>query len=426
MATAGMTGANLIDKLYRGLLPQGRSGLEMAIGIADEMGLPFYLAGGSVRDLLLGRPLLDLDLVCQGDAPSLALRIARALGARCVVHAAFATATVSAPTFAFDIASARSETYPRPGALPRVQPAGLVEDLARRDFTINAMALALNGPDRGRLLDPHGGRQDLERGLIRVLHDGSFVDDATRILRALRYEARLGFRIEEHTLDLLRRQVGYLETISGARLRRELMLILQEDEPERALLRAQALGALAAIHSALTFDDGLAEAFALARRQALPERPLVYLALLARRWSEGDAAAVARRLALSKRQRQASEAMPQLRSLAGQLTAAGLRPSQVVETLSPFPTASLWAFALAADDLLARWRARLYLKEWRYVKPTLDGQALLALGVPAGPQLGEVLRRLRAAKLDGQVHSRDEEIAFVKSALAGQMAGDHD
>lgn len=423
MATASMAGANLIDKLYRRLAGQGRSGLDIAIGIAEEMGLALYLAGGSVRDLLLGRPLLDLDLVCQGEAPSLAQRIARALGARCVVHATFATATVSARTFAFDIASARRETYPRPGALPRVQPAGLAEDLARRDFTINAMALALNGPHRGRLVDPHGGRQDLERGLIRVLHDGSFADDATRILRALRYEARLGFRIEEHTLDLLRRQVGYLETISGARLRRELMLIFQEDEPERALLRAQALGVLTAIHPALAFDEGLAEAFALARRQAVPELPLVYLSLLASRWSESEAAALARRLAFSKRQRQASEATPQLHSLAGQLAAAEIRSSQVVETLSPFPLASLWAFALTADDPPARQRVRLYLEEWRYVKTSLDGEALLALGVPAGPMLGEVLRRLRAAKLDGLVQSREEEIAFVAATLAGQGAG---
>ncbi|MFQ6019493.1 MAG: CCA tRNA nucleotidyltransferase [Dehalococcoidia bacterium] len=413
-----MDNPNLIDKLTARLSPPGREALVRAVAAAVEARLSLYLVGGSVRDLLLGRPTIDVDLVVEGDAPPLARRIAEVLAARCLVHPAFGTATVKLTGFAFDIATARAESYARPGALPTVRPAGLRDDLARRDFTINAMALSLTGPARGELVDPFGGREDLRRGLVRLLHDRSFVDDATRILRALRYEARLRFRLEESTLDRLRRDVGYLATISGARLRRELLRTLAEPEPEEALLRAMGLGVLAAVHPALSFDAGLAAAFAEARRQVRAEQlPLVYLALLASRWSEGEAEAVAARLSLTKAQWEAAAAMPRLRSLAPALAAAVLRPSRATDLLSPYPQAALWAFALTADAAAGD-RARQYLRSWRYVKPSLDGDALLAMGASEGPALGELLRRLRAAKLDGRVSTREEEEAFVRAALA--------
>jgi tRNA nucleotidyltransferase (CCA-adding enzyme) len=400
-----------------------RRALEAVIAAAVEAQTPLYLVGGSVRDLLLERPTLDLDLVVEGDAPSLARRVAEALAARCLVHPAFGTATVKGAGFVFDIITARAESYARPGALPTVRPAGLKDDLARRDFTINVMALPLTGPDRGEVVDPFDGREDLRLGLVRVLHDRSFVDDATRILRALRYEARLRFRIEERTLDRLRRDVGYLATISGARLRRELEHILAEPEPERALLRGTELGVLAAIHPALAFDAGLAAAFADARRQVKAERlPLVYLSLLAGRWSEGEVEAVVARLSLTRAQREAVAAMPRLRSLTPELAAADIPPSRSTDLLTPYPPVALWAFALTADAAAGD-RTRQYLQSWRYVKPILNGDALLAMGARDSPALGEMLRGLRTAKLDGRVRTREEEEAFVWAALAGAGRG---
>ena len=161
--------------------------------LAADRASPLYIVGGRVRDLLLERPAADLDLVVEGDALELVRALALDQGGEAIVHPRFGTATYRNGTLRFDLATARTETYPRPGVLPDVRPSPIEEDLARRDFTVNAMALRLSPPDAGTLLDRFGSRQDVEDGLIRVLHDDSFIDDPTRIMRAIRYEQRLGF-----------------------------------------------------------------------------------------------------------------------------------------------------------------------------------------------------------------------------------------
>ncbi len=415
-----MSEANLIDKLDAELAPAPRRALRTLTALAEQLHLPLYLVGGPVRDLLLEAPTLDLDLALEGEggAPALAREAAAALGARCVVHPTFLTASLKGEGFALDLATARSETYDRPGALPSVRPATIREDMLRRDFTINAMALPLTRPGRGHLFDPAGGRADLESGLVRVLHEGSFRDDATRVLRAARYEARFGSRIEERTLAWLKRDVAYLDTISGARLRQELSRVLHEAEPERALLRLAELGALAPLHPSLHFDGQAAAAMARLREMS-PDaaRGAAAWALLAWRLNDGEAAALASRLALTRPQADAVRAVPHLRGLVDALAAPGLRPSRAVDMLSPYPAAALWALAAAAQSSTACQRSLAYLRRWRYVKPVLDGHALLALGVPPGPQVGDVLRRLKAAKLDGEVRSRADEEHLVRSLL---------
>ncbi len=418
-----MSDANLIDKLDARLPPPARGALLTLTTLAQQRGLALYLVGGPVRDLLLDGETLDLDLTLEGDAPSLTREAAAALAARCVVHPAFRTATLKGEGFVLDLATARSETYERPGALPTVRPASIREDLLRRDFTLNALALPLTGARRGELLDPAGGRADLEAGLVRVLHERSFVDDATRILRAARYEVRFGFRLEERTLAWLRRDAAYIATISGARLRQELARIFREPEPERALLRLSELGALAALHPSLTFDQE--QAVALARLRALgPEAAHgAAWALLAWPLDEVQAAALAARLTVTRPQTQALCALPRLRGLEAALARPALRPSQVVEMLSPHPAAPVWALAAATGSEVVRERALGYLRHWRYVKTSLDGHALLALGVPPGPPLGEVLRRLKVAKLDGEVTSRQDEERVVRSHLREPARG---
>ena len=416
-----MARANLIDKLSSSLPLAGRRASAILVRLAGERRLAMYLVGGPVRDLLLGAPTLDLDLAVEGDAPTLARYAAATLGVRCLVHPAFLTATLKGEGFAIDLATARSETYEHPGALPKVHPASIREDMLRRDFSINALALPLTGPRRGELLDPCGGRADLEAGLVRILHEHSFVDDATRILRAVRYELRFGFRLEERTLAWLRRDARYLETISGARIRQELSRIFEEQEPERALRRLQELGALAQVHPSLSFDDDRARAFALLRRLAPEATPAAYWPLLVWALDVGEVAALAGRLALTKAQSQAVCALPRLRRLEEALSSPGLKPSVVVETLSPYPPAALWALAAATRSEAVRERCRDYLRRWRYVKTSVDGHALLRLGMPAGPQVGEMLRRLKVAKLDGDVRSRRDEERLVGSLLASSF-----
>ncbi|GAI06484.1 unnamed protein product, partial [marine sediment metagenome] len=204
---------------------------------ASKLGQRVYLVGGIVRDLLLGYPNFDLDLVTEGDAVELANRIARISGAGLVIYPRFSTAKIKSGDFAIDIATARSETYARPGALPAVTPSSIEKDLFRRDFSINAMAISLTAEDYGQLLDPHHGKDDLHSHLIRILHPDSFSDDATRILRAIRYEQRLGFNLEHETARLLKRDIPMLDTISGDRIRHELELIFREEHPEHVIKR---------------------------------------------------------------------------------------------------------------------------------------------------------------------------------------------
>ncbi len=219
-----------------------------------------------MRDLLLGRTSYDLDVVVEGDAPEVACAATPADGPVPVIHSAFGTATVHLGAFRIDLATARAELYERPGALPTVRPGTIEQDLVRRDFTVNAMALTLDGSRRGELLDLYGGRSDLEHGLLRVLHESSFTDDATRILRGVRYEQRFGFVFERETLTFLCRDMRFLECISADRVRREFERIFAEDEPEQALSRLDSLGVLETLHPSLHFGPDKAEALIRARR----------------------------------------------------------------------------------------------------------------------------------------------------------------
>jgi tRNA nucleotidyltransferase (CCA-adding enzyme) len=412
---------NLIPRLRRTLGAAAAEALEVMVRLAEEEGRTLYVVGGALRDLVLRRGQLDVDLVAEGQVLSLADKAAAVLGGRRVQHRAFGTATVEGPAFRLDLAVARAERYARPGALPRVKPASIGEDLARRDFSINAMALALCGRERGQLLDPFDGTGDIARGLVRVLHDRSFVDDATRILRAVRYETRFSFRIEDGTLALLQRDLPYLDTISGARVRHELLRLLAEDVPEKGLLRCQELGVLAAIHKAFRFDGELASAFRRARRAGqAPLLPELHLALLGTRLSLADAEAMAARLALSKRQRQALAGAAEVGQLLPWLSRGDVRPSQVVERLEGYPLSAIQAWALLASRSPAGERLGRYLRNWRYVKPSLDGRALERLGVVRGPGMRGVLRLLKVARLDGRARSRKDEVALVREVVEGE------
>ena len=411
-----MAKANLIDNLNRALPAAARKALAAIVQDAQGEALAIYLVGGSVRDLLLNRPTLDVDLTLEGDAPALARRVAIGLGdVRCIVHSAFGTATLKGADFRLDVATARVETYERPGALPSVRPGSLQDDLFRRDFTVNAMALALTGDQRGAITDPFNGNGDLQAGLLRVLHEASFRDDATRILRAARYGSRLSFRLESNTMRWLRRDVAYLEAISGPRIREELARLWREPQPERILLRLNELGALQAIHPTISFDASQAEAFAKLREIHATPSHTVYLALLAWEASRPEAMVLATRLALNKRETEAVRAVPKVRALERALSAE-VRPSLAVKLLSPFPSATVWALAAAGQES-ARQQASRYLRRWRYLKPSLDGHAILALGAIPGPQVGQVLRRLKAAKLDGEVRSRRDEERLARELL---------
>ena len=294
---------NLAEKIEKSLPVELAALVKNAVAVADNQNQPLYLVGGIVRDLLLGQAnrAFDLDIVVEGDAVRLAGEFAEKVKGRLIVHLMFNTAKIESGKWTIDIAMARTETYAMPGALPVVTSGTLKTDLFRRDFTINAMAISLNPDNYGELIDLYGGLKDLNSKSIRVLHDKSFIDDATRIWRAVRYEQRLGFHIEPETLSLLKRDIPLMKTVGGYRLRREMELVLKEKEPEKALLRADELGVLNALHPSLKVDDWLVSRFRAAK-QTGKANPDYYLGLLTYRLSEDDLRQITKYLRFSVRQ----------------------------------------------------------------------------------------------------------------------------
>jgi tRNA nucleotidyltransferase (CCA-adding enzyme) len=344
-------------------------------------GDPVYLVGGAVRDLLLGRGRVDIDLVVEGDA----IALAQALGADAVSHERFGTAKLTLDGHEVDIAGARSESYPHPGALPVVEAgADLAADLARRDFTINAMAIPLHGDPR--LIDPHGGQADLATKQLRVLHEDSFVDDPTRAIRAARYAARFGLALEARTAELLRG--ADLSAVSADRREAELLRLAAEPSAAEGFsllsdwglieLRAGGAGLAGAVSGLLDRE---------AWRQIGERDRAVLAAALGPQGGEGELA----------------RTRPE-------------RPSEAVEIARGAGDVEL----VLARAMGAEWLDR-YLAEWRDVTLVIDGEDLIAAGVSPGPALGRGLEAALKRKLDGEIAGREEELAV---ALEAARSGD--
>jgi tRNA nucleotidyltransferase (CCA-adding enzyme) len=370
---------------------------------------PAYLVGGAVRDLIRGDAPNDVDLAVEGDARSTARAIAERLGSDAREFERFGTATVETPVATYNLATTRTETYDAPGALPRVDPASLADDLRRRDFTINAMAIGLTGDDLGHLYDPFDAQADLDAALIRVLHEASFRDDPTRLLRAIRYAARLDFTLEQETERWAREAVagGALATVSGNRIGADLMRLLREHEVARAVELLRELEIHSALHEELDPDPELVAAAALgaaaigadtgvaalaALVESAPEKLDLWLADLGLVAEERDAAARAARV--------------------GPRIATALRerdhpPSELRALLAREPLEALaLALALRApSEAVLRW-----VTDLRGVGLEISGDDLLAAGVPEGPAVGRALEETLRRKLDGLVSGRDEEL----------------
>jgi tRNA nucleotidyltransferase (CCA-adding enzyme) len=369
---------------------------------------PAYLVGGALRDLLRGADAVDLDVAVEGDAPAAARELAARLDGEAVEHERFGTATVRAEGIVLDLATTRRERYPRAGALPQVEPASLVEDLARRDFTVNAMAAALAPVELGQLHDPHGGVPDLGAGVVRVLHYRSFIDDPTRLLRAVRYEVRLGFAMDPDTEELAREAVGggALETVSGPRVRDELLGLLGEPDPAAGVERLRMLGIDRGLHPALVANPDLVAGAVLGAAETGADRVLAALAALV----ASDPEALAGWLGDLGIDRGARDRV--LRAArAGPPLADELRgdpvPSRLHELLSGEPPEAL-ALALASGAPGAP--VLRYLSELRGVTLEITGDDLRDSGVPQSPAIGRALEGTLRLKLDGEVSGRDQEL----------------
>jgi len=434
--------ARVTDRLERALPEPLWELLQASARLASDMGYGLYAVGGFVRDLLLGQPNLDLDLVVEGDAITLARALASQYGGTVRSHRRFGTAkwfveplwdkkrTSRDPGLPkhIDFASARTEFYERPSALPIVERSSIRQDLHRRDFTINTLAICLNPEHLGEVLDFFGGLKDLKQGLIRILHSLSFVEDPTRMLRAARLEARLRFRIEERTANLIYDAVELLRRTSGERIATELLLILAEESPEVALARLQHFGILEEISRALHFDDSVSTAMVAARNTAslwgLTRQQLtaVYFCLLVWYANSDAIESMLSRLHLPRRLARHIRQVPALRQALAALQAPAPLPSEVCRLLISHTDEALAAAYTMSDNETVRSRIQRFRQEWRHVRPELDGNALREFGLRPGPAYGEVLEKLRDARLDGQVKTREEEEQLVRQWLAKDLS----
>ena len=387
---------------------------------AAALNMPCYVVGGFVRDLLLGTPVNDMDVIVEGDAIKLGNKLVDVYGGKLTPHFKFHTAIWHLPETwnlipdTVDLITARKESYDRPGALPSVAPATMGDDLHRRDFTINAMALRLDGEGLGEILDPLEGQTDLGRGTIRALNPKSFLDDPTRIFRAIRYEARYSFHIDASTLDQIDPEsLKVLHSLSGERLRHELDLILDEDRSSVILLRAAGLGVLDAIHSKLPeFNQEYADFHEVDAQLDFPvdRRTMGYMLWFMDLYEE-DVILLANRLDFTNELTLSVWAAAQLKRSLVHLF--GAKPSEWTYAMEKLPLHSIYAVYLVTreNSLLS------YLSIWRHVRAHTTGDNLKKRGLPPGPRFGEILLKLRSAWLDGEVSSYDQEKELLARLL---------
>ena len=388
-----------------------------------------YLVGGTVRDILLGEENFDVDIAVEGDAIGLARDLAAVLGGRMTPHVKFGTAVVQyGDGERIDVVTTRTEFYDAPGALPTVERAGLRQDLFRRDFTLNAMAVSLKPADFGRLVDPFGGREDLEARVLRVLHNLSFIDDPTRIFRAIRYEARYGLRLEEHSARLARGtiEMGLVGDLSSARLRDELIALLEDPGATGGILRLGQLGVDRAIQARLRADSEAAELFERARalRTELGVDVPAWrlgIAAIARDLSSDEAYDWLQRLKLRRRDVDRIAGAIRIAPLiVERLGTEELDAAQVVALADAYaPDAPL--LALARED---RPELRSYFTRLRDVRLEIGGAELAELGLSESPRVGEVLHELRRRKLNGELDGRESELDAARELIATSRAVD--
>lgn len=432
---------NLSSKLENAL-PQDRLELLKIIAkAAHQQRAALYLVGGFVRDLLLEQPSLDFDLVVEGDAIVLARSLSKHYGGRVTGHARFGTAkwhltesgkdgrkaSISVEGLqTVDLVSARTEFYTHPTALPTVERGSIKLDLHRRDFTINTLALRLDGRHYGELHDYWGGLNDLRAGIVRVLHSLSFVDDPTRILRAVRFEQRFAFRIDERTMELLLEARPLIERLSGDRLRHELNHIFESSLAAQIMRRLQSLDLIRAIHPDLTWDDWVhGKVEDLDGLQPDPEWGLPFTGLHLKRnlgyilWliqlKPEKADGVVKRLKLSVQVAEAVLTACQLWQDRANLKKS--MPSAIVKRLDDVPVLACYAVFLASADPELRSVLLQYVRKWKNIYPSKNGHDLKALGLAPGPLYRRILDTLREAWLDGKVQTLEQEEAFFQQLL---------
>lgn len=421
-----------VKKLIEERLPKGIVRvLKTAGSIAQDLGFKAYAVGGFVRDLILGNENLDVDIVVEGDGIAFARRLGEELGCKVRPYQRFGTAVIVFPDgFKVDVATARLEYYERPGALPTVKKGSIKLDLYRRDFTINTLAISLNPESFGEVLDFYGGLRDIKARAIRVLHSLSFVEDPTRVFRAVRFEQRFGFTIGKHTMRLIKNAVKLelFKTVSRRRFFVELKAILTEEDPISILKRLGELDLLRFIHPSIRFDKREKELLERAK-EVLSWFRLLYLRERVEGWlfiyliltdnlSQGELIDLSRGFGIGgKHPWHVIGERERVSEIMKRLSKNGLKASDIYSLLHPLPLEILLYMMAEAEEEGIRKRISSYITHLRHCKPLLTGRDLKALGIPEGPLCGRVLKDLLTKRLDGEIRTREEEIGYVKEVV---------
>ncbi|MBF0479264.1 MAG: CCA tRNA nucleotidyltransferase [Candidatus Omnitrophica bacterium] len=393
---------------------------------ADQKNLRAYVVGGVVRDLLLRKQkVFDVDVVIEGDVIDFARELAVFFKAESVLHPEFRTATLFFKDgMTIDLVGARSEKYDRPGALPHVAPGTIGEDLFRRDFTINSVAIQINRAKFGAVVDFFGGTEDLKNKVIRVMHAKSFVDDPTRIIRAIRFEQRFGFSIEEETLKLLKQAVRQdaPSTVSRPRYFSQFQLMLTEANPFNNITRLQEFKAydfltrvnLEKVHVLqrhLTADKKL--------RCTNEQRMMLYLLAMADKVPLSGLSAHLDKFQLTKEERALFNKLDTLDHIEGQLKNSKLPTSHAYSLLKPLEETLIWYLYYRTNKISIRRHIEDHLAETRDIRLLINGDDVKMLGCKAGTKVNTVLQSVLYRKLDGEINGRKQELAFAEEILGG-------
>ena len=405
--------ANLLDsklppELVEALHDIGELAVSGDAGAGDA-----YLVGGSVRDLILGRKPLDPDIVVVGNGGRFARAVAEKLKGEVKSVSQFGTAVIDTAVGRMDIVTARSETYAEPAALPTVKPSSIEDDLARRDFSVNAMALSIMPGKWGSLLDPHHGFGDCARRKLRVLHGKSFQDDPTRIFRAVRYSSRLGFKLDVQTAEWLERDLPVIDKLSGARVLAEIRKMLGEPGRADVFEMAEKIGLLEAVSPALRVSESGIEAM---RKIGDGADELFYVACMASSLTKDEGDALVARLEPDSEWRAVIAGASKYREIASVLDMPNISPSEIVDLLAPVPAPVLEVVKLTSPKA-RREHIESYLRRYRDVRCELTGEDLIEAGATKGPIVGTLLAELKTGRLDGKLSSREDELAHVKRRL---------
>ena len=426
-------------KRYIDALPRKtRDLIYLARNIAQDKKISVYLVGGIVRDLLLGVTNLDLDFVVEGGGIAFAEVFASRTKAKIVRHERFGTATLFLPDGRkLDVATARKETYPHPAALPVVEPGKIADDLFRRDFTINAMAIDITSRNFGELLDFFGGVADLQNKRIVILHEGSFIDDPTRILRAIRFEQRYRFSLGTATLHCLKEasRKKMLEKVHPHRIRDELILLFKEKDPYKNIMCLKKLYGFNFVSPHVKVGAKDAGLYARVRKEVdwyLKNNPretiepwFAFFLLFADALSQQDIKALSRRFAFSKKEENKICAYKSFsKGHMRTLCLAGLRQSQVFAQLNGLNSEALLLLRAKCRKINFRQRIKNFITCLSKVAVALSGDDLRSLGLPAGPYYHTLLTQLHDAKLDGLVPTKKDELALAKALITKRRLSD--